>query len=122
MHKISSALGKIMSGYGATTSLNISIRRSWNDIVGDDLVDLTNLVDVRFVGEGKINVYVKVVCSAILLVRSRKDEIVQAIKILSSIQNVSLILKPTHFAKKMAFIIDAGKDESSEMSRPEDDQ
>jgi hypothetical protein len=100
VHKISLDLGRIMSGFGSTTSINISLGRSWDDIVGEDLKDMIVFVEVRFVGEGQLKVYAKVVGSAILFVLGRKHEIVQSIKILSSVRDVSLILRPTHLARK----------------------
>jgi hypothetical protein len=85
-----------MSKYNTTTCLNIMLGRFWDDVVGADLCKVTSFVEIRFVGRCKINVYAKVLGAAVLLVRGCRDDIVSAIRMLISIPEVFLILRPVH--------------------------
>jgi hypothetical protein len=93
MRKISAALGKIVGGYRPEISLNLLLKSVWDDVVGQDLVDVTEFVEAKYIGSNKISVCIKVLNSAIIFARHAEKNIVYAIEKLTSIPETSLVFR-----------------------------
>lgn len=97
MQKVSTLINNVIdTSYGPAISLNLLLKKSWDDIVGIELKSLTSFLDAKYIGKNSISVSAKILSSASLIAKYNENNIISNIKRLTSIADVKLHFKHTN--------------------------
>ncbi|MDR2598243.1 MAG: hypothetical protein LBC25_00755, partial [Holosporales bacterium] len=78
----------VFGAYSPSVALNILLRREWASIVGESLYGSSEIVEARFVGKERIDVYCRILGAACIEARNRESAIVERVRELTDTPNV----------------------------------
>jgi hypothetical protein len=100
MKKISAVMKSVVAPCSRILSLYFVLKESWNEIVGNELFNLTSFNSARYVGNNELLITINVLNSAILLVKCDSENISNNLKRLTGAQNVKIIFQHKHFIEQ----------------------
>ena len=95
MKKISIVATRIVGSFSNTFNLNLVVKSNWENIVGKDLRNFTIFDSARYTSKAELLIRVKVLSSALLIVKYNSEKIVESLRNLLGISNIKLCFKQT---------------------------
>ena len=84
MKKVSAIISNVIGDFGPTLSLNVSIKKAWNEIVCEEIRDVSSLIEAKYSGKNELSVIIKILSSAALIAKYNEDSII------NNLQNITI--------------------------------
>lgn len=96
MKKVSAIISNVIGDFGPTLSLNVAIKKAWNEIVCEELRDVSSLIEAKYSGKNELSVIIKILSSAALIAKYNEDAIINNLKNITGISKIKLLFKHTN--------------------------
>lgn len=96
MQKIALAANKIIGQISPELSLSLELKNAWSEIVGRDLNKFTEFETIKSIAANKISLVIRVINSAVVLLRYNESRIVNNISNITGYAEVRLIYKQVY--------------------------
>lgn len=96
MKKVSAIISNVIGDFGPTLSLNVSIKKAWNEIVCEEIRDVSSLIEAKYSGKNELSVIIKILSSAALIAKYNEDSIINNLQNITGIPKIKLLFKHTN--------------------------
>lgn len=93
MKKISSVVSNVIGAVCPELNLNVVLKNTWDDIVGNDFSSLTSFLWAKYNSSGRLCVFLNVLSSASVMFRYKSLSIKGNITKLLGVDRVDLVVK-----------------------------
>lgn len=95
MKKLACVATKIVGNLSGTLNLYIQLKSSWHKIIGKELENFLTISNIRYTGKDELTIFIKILSSALLIVKHNSDKISKSISNLLGISNIKLVFQHT---------------------------